>query len=135
MFKLMSVVSAKSVMTVLLSHVENKNWHVREEVLTCVAHALLKYPREDLLFPRLTSLLLNAMDDTSERVVSTSVECLALLHSVVGETRLHTLMASAGPAQLHLLVERFAQRQLPVLARDGLGLFSHSHLSMWFSRR
>ncbi|CAG9331155.1 unnamed protein product [Blepharisma stoltei] len=103
----------------LIKDLHNRNWHIREEVVTVIILAMLRMVNYDYLqlIPYLTKLL----DDDKTKVRHVSTESLAVLSSICGEQAvIRALEPIIDNMALKSLIERFRYPVLPHLEENAV---------------
>eukprot|EP01065_Artemidia_motanka_P032450 TRINITY_DN3945_c0_g1_i1.p1 TRINITY_DN3945_c0_g1~~TRINITY_DN3945_c0_g1_i1.p1 ORF type:complete len:1376 (+),score=267.84 TRINITY_DN3945_c0_g1_i1:109-4236(+) len=121
-----AVSQLKALHTVVPAVATSGNWHVKEEGVNYVTHALLSARRDRVEHAVSAGLLIPllgcALRDPKPRVEFAAVEACAVLHSIHQGTMTQWVegLRGEGRADLHeLLIERFAEASLPRLRSRG----------------
>lgn len=106
----------------LLDALENKNWHIREEVINVLIAGMLLNPIEvgydySELIPAIAKLL----DDSKTKIRHVATEALAVAVSVIGESTVNDLLRHlVDDDAFRGLQIRFRDNKLPAVREDGI---------------
>lgn len=108
----------------LLAALDNKNWHIREEVINVLIAGMLLNPIESgydysELIPEIAKLL----DDSKTKIRHVATEALAVAVSVIGESTVNEMLRHlVDDEAFRCLQIRFRDNKLPVVREDGIEL-------------
>jgi hypothetical protein len=117
--RLVMTLSPKQLLPMLISSLGHRNWHIREEIVHLIVHMLLSPNNYDYDYHHLVSVLGRLLEDSKPKVCTAALDCLAVIHSQVGN-RFDGMVPVLSPQAADALTQRLRSEQLPIITGDGL---------------
>eukprot|EP00039_Didymoeca_costata_P020699 m.342134 g.342134 ORF g.342134 m.342134 type:complete len:1486 (+) comp21012_c0_seq1:282-4739(+) len=93
---MMQSLTPPPVLEVLLPHIKQENWRVREEIINVVILALTTFQKEQLDLHYIVSEVGSALNDKKQRVKALAMQAFASIEEIIGYEALGSLMRTMG---------------------------------------